>query len=485
MEPQTQHTIGIHYWVFGIGGGERVTQALIQNFVNQGWRVILYTDVAPTPQDLPLPASVVRKKVPEERSSRPAFWEREAELEQLETLVYSTPLSETGAQDIDALERAGVPTICVSHCSVTYPADKSYGADLYDRLLGCVTRAHAVLCLSAADALMLRAYNPCSFAVINPVSSYLGSQAQAARERAGKRILWVGRFDAVEKRPDLALKVFAQVYAQVPEAELIMVGGGNPVLEQELKTQAQALGIAQAINFVGEVRNVRPYYEQADLYLQTSPSEGFPLALSEAYAAALPVLMFDLSYLTLVKACPEVRSAPWADTSALAAQAVELLDDNHKARAAYAQASAASAAAYHKLFSADAFARWNAVVKAVLEGQTPNEANLAAVTPSELEALLTPETPGVWRELLDAIAVAYERLQHDFAQARCDAAQQSERADSLQALLADKNYQVEVLTQKAADLECALADVWGSSSLRIGRAITALPRGLRDFLRRS
>lgn len=34
MEPQTQHAIGIHYWVFGIGGGERVTQALIQNFVS-------------------------------------------------------------------------------------------------------------------------------------------------------------------------------------------------------------------------------------------------------------------------------------------------------------------------------------------------------------------------------------------------------------------------------------------------------------------
>lgn len=477
MEPQTQHTIGIHYWVFGIGGGERVTQALIQNFVSQGFRVILYTDVAPTPQDLPLPASVVRKKVPEERSARPAFWEREAELEQLETLVYSTPLSETGAQDIDALERAGVPTICVSHCSVTYPADKSYGADLYDRLLGCVTRAHAVLCLSAADALMLRAYNPCSFAVINPVSSYLGSQAQTTRERCGKRILWVGRFDAVEKRPDLALEVFSKVYAQVPDAELIMVGGGNPALEQELKTQAQALGIAQAINFVGEVRNVRPYYEQADLYLQTSPSEGFPLALSEAYAAALPVLMFDLSYLTLVKACPEVRSAPWADTSALAAQAVELLDDKSLALCAYAKASAASAAAYNRLFSADAFGRWNAVIEAVRAGKTPSEQELAAHTPSELEALLSPAESTSSRELFDAAFAGYMRLQQSYAAVRHEAEELSQQNADLQAQCADKNREV-------ADLERALADVWGSTSMRLGRAITALPRRVRKLLHR-
>lgn len=478
MEPQTQHTIGIHYWVFGIGGGERVTQALIQNFVSQGYRVILYTDVAPTPRDLPLPASVVRKKVPEERSSRPAFWEREAAQEQLGTVVYSTPLSETGVQDIEALERAGVPTICVSHCSVTYPADKSYGADLYDRLLGCVTRAHAVLCLSAADALMLRAYNPCSFAVINPVSSYLGSQAQAARERCGKRILWVGRFDVVEKRPDLALEVFSKVYAQVPDAELIMVGGGNPVLERELKTQAQTLGIAQVTTFTGEVPDARPYYEQADLYLQTSPNEGFPLALSEAYAAALPVLMFDLSYLTLIKACPQVRSAPWADTSTLAAHAVELLADNNEARAAYTQASAASAAAYNKLFSADAFGRWNAVVEAVLSGKTLCEQDLAAHTPAELEALLSPSEPAVARELFDAAFAGYARLEQSYAELRHEAEELSRCNADLQVQCGDKNREVE-------DLERALADVWGSSSLRIGRAITALPRGLRDFLGRS
>lgn len=82
------------------------------------------------------------------------------------------------------------------------------------------------------------------------------------------------------------------VLRQLPELNLILVGDGE--LREELKAQAQKLGISERIYFTGLVDNVQYYYDQMDLFVSSSLWEGLPTVLMEAMAAGIPVVTTDI-----------------------------------------------------------------------------------------------------------------------------------------------------------------------------------------------
>ena len=100
------------------------------------------------------------------------------------------------------------------------------------------------------------------------------------------RILMVGRL-ARPKRPDLALRAFANVRRRIPEAELHVVGDGP--LREEAEGLATDLGVAGAVRFLGNRDDVPELLAQAECALLASDYEGCPLAVVEAMAASVPV----------------------------------------------------------------------------------------------------------------------------------------------------------------------------------------------------
>lgn len=66
------------------------------------------------------------------------------------------------------------------------------------------------------------------------------------------------------------------------------------------------MGLASQVSFVGFQQEMEPIYLQADILLCTTKYEGFPLAILEAQAAGLPVVMYELPYLTLVEGRPGI-----------------------------------------------------------------------------------------------------------------------------------------------------------------------------------
>lgn len=101
------------------------------------------------------------------------------------------------------------------------------------------------------------------------------------------RIVMVGRL-APPKRPDLAVRALAAVRAEIPEAELQVVGGGP--LQTDAEQLAAQLGVAGAVRFLGYREDVPELLATAECALLASDYEGCPLAVVEAMAAGVAVV---------------------------------------------------------------------------------------------------------------------------------------------------------------------------------------------------
>lgn len=97
----------------------------------------------------------------------------------------------------------------------------------------------------------------------------------------------VARF-AEQKNHALLLKAFAQGPASDPSAHLVLVGGG--ALQEQLESQAQTLGLARRIHFLGLRTDIPDLLGAMDVFVLSSDWEGNPLSVMEAMTSGLPVV---------------------------------------------------------------------------------------------------------------------------------------------------------------------------------------------------
>jgi len=96
------------------------------------------------------------------------------------------------------------------------------------------------------------------------------------------------------KRPGHLLEIFARVRRQVPSARCMLIGGGDPAELENLRSLAASLGLAEAVDFPGQRREMGEWYRRMNVYAHTSRSEALPKVVLEAMVHALPVVSFDV-----------------------------------------------------------------------------------------------------------------------------------------------------------------------------------------------
>ncbi|QDV06791.1 Alpha-monoglucosyldiacylglycerol synthase [Planctomycetes bacterium Poly30] len=99
----------------------------------------------------------------------------------------------------------------------------------------------------------------------------------------------IGRLAGV-KRTVLAVEVFGAVAAEFPEARLLIAGDGGERPRVEARIAQLPPDMARRVHLLGALDNVVPVHEAIDVLLSTSSSEGMPVAMIEAAAAARPVV---------------------------------------------------------------------------------------------------------------------------------------------------------------------------------------------------
>lgn len=97
----------------------------------------------------------------------------------------------------------------------------------------------------------------------------------------------VGRF-VYSKNHMFLLEVFADIKRIMPNAVLVLVGGGK--LKKEIEYKIKKLNIDNDVIFYGETTEVNKVYSSFDLFLFPSIYEGLGIVLVEAQANGLPVI---------------------------------------------------------------------------------------------------------------------------------------------------------------------------------------------------
>ncbi len=144
-------------------------------------------------------------------------------------------------------------------------------------------------------------------------------------------LLYLGRLSE-EKNLDLLLDTIAILCRQRPNTHLLLVGKGP--IENQLRKQAEKLGIVSRVHFYGAIpyQEVANFVAAADLFVFPSRVETQGLVLVEAMAAGTPVVAVD---------CPSSRDivskgggviTP-AKEQDFASAIIRLLDDPQRLRA--------------------------------------------------------------------------------------------------------------------------------------------------------
>jgi glycosyltransferase involved in cell wall biosynthesis len=169
---------------------------------------------------------------------------------------------------------------------------KGSGLPAARRLVGLLRSVSCVVPLNeeAFDQLVADGFHPKQIIHIPNGVNVDRIQPKSSYDTAGSlNILYVGRLHASK-----GLEVLLEALTLLPQAltwHCALVGSGPA--HTALAQRTAALGLQERVTFTGEVADVSPYLEQADVFVLPSRTEGISNALLEAMAAGLPCVGTD------------------------------------------------------------------------------------------------------------------------------------------------------------------------------------------------
>jgi glycosyltransferase involved in cell wall biosynthesis len=106
--------------------------------------------------------------------------------------------------------------------------------------------------------------------------------------------VFVGRI-VHDKGINELVAAFVRLCKDYADSRLLLVGRHEENLDPILSETRRLIDSCEAIEAVGEQKDVRPFYEQSDVLVFPSYREGFPNVVIEAGAMGLPSIVTDIN----------------------------------------------------------------------------------------------------------------------------------------------------------------------------------------------
>lgn len=129
-------------------------------------------------------------------------------------------------------------------------------------------------------------FDPSLRAALDPA----GVRAGLGLSPDAKVVTCVARFHPVKDHPTL-VRAFAHAARELPDARLLLVGGGEA---EPLRALAGELGVGDRVVFAGVRRDIPAVYAASDLFSMASLSEGTSVTLLEAMLSERAALVTDV-----------------------------------------------------------------------------------------------------------------------------------------------------------------------------------------------
>ncbi|MFJ6653927.1 glycosyltransferase [Microbacterium sp. NPDC091313] len=186
-----------------------------------------------------------------------------------------------------------VHAIHTVHLEPPYTPDAALNP-LWRRWFTAAERFDAVLWPTPSQAADVAArFGPSDVHVVAPHGVAAAASVVPVDRRVPGRVVMLGRL-APGKRVDAAIRAFARVAAEVPDAHLDIHGEGAE--RDRLQRLIDASGLTARVVLRGQSDDPGRVLDEASAYLQTSAFEGQGLALAEALAHGCPAVVWDIRY---------------------------------------------------------------------------------------------------------------------------------------------------------------------------------------------
>ncbi len=147
-----------------------------------------------------------------------------------------------------------------------------------------------LVCLTKKDAYEYKSkLNLNSCCIYNPLSYTSESVADMHK----KNIVFVGRLEWEQKGLDYLLEIIDMFYGDHRSQgwTITIVGDGNDRVRLERELQGKEY--QDSVKLVGKTQDVKKYFLDSSICLNTSKWEGFGLVITEAMECGIPVVAFD------------------------------------------------------------------------------------------------------------------------------------------------------------------------------------------------
>lgn len=317
-------TVATSYHRLHEGGVERVVAELMTLWVRMGFKVVLFMEEPENELDYPYPNSVIRLRIPsfDNMEERLDFLEKVSVEEGVDFFINHNWTVLNTLWECILMKYLGIPYVQYCHGHYSWCFDYGYPFFYQPRYF---KMCDMILALSETNAKFYQICGCKTFLVNNPVPRDLKIITEKANLNSS-HILMVGRI-AEEKYPLEALDIFKKVHDHLPNVIFDIVGDGEML--EETREYAKRLGIESTVVFHGKksAEEIKDFYKESACELFTSKLEGYPMIILETKAYGLPLVMYELPYLTLVKDGKGILSASIGDIDVMADNLINIIEN--------------------------------------------------------------------------------------------------------------------------------------------------------------